>query len=114
MPCALLLFLYNTDARAAEAAQVKMGDMQLQRPGECRNAFVTIRHTTATYLLRAGTDINIDTIRAWLGHVLLATTNVYAQIDLQMKARAMAHLEPSGKPPKHRMGSDLMQFLRSL
>ncbi len=27
----------------------------------------TIRHTTATHLLRAGVDIN--TIRAWLGHV---------------------------------------------
>jgi site-specific recombinase XerD len=26
-----------------------------------------IRHTTATYLLRSGVDIN--TIRAWLGHV---------------------------------------------
>jgi integrase/recombinase XerD len=29
----------------------------------------TIRHTTATHLLRAGVDIN--TIRAWLGHVSL-------------------------------------------
>src|SRR5215510_14510365 len=36
----------------------------------------TIRHTTATHLLRAGVDIN--TIRAWLGHVSLNTTNVYA------------------------------------
>ena len=27
----------------------------------------TIRHTTATHLLRSGVDIN--TIRAWLGHV---------------------------------------------
>jgi len=35
----------------------------------------TIRHTTATHLLRAGVDIN--TIRAWLGHVSLNTTNVY-------------------------------------
>ena len=32
----------------------------------------TIRHTTATHLLRAGVDIN--TIRAWLGHVSLNTT----------------------------------------
>ena len=45
----------------------------------------TIRHTTATHLLRAGVDIN--TIRAWLGHVSLATTNVYAEVDLEMKAK---------------------------
>jgi integrase/recombinase XerD len=33
-----------------------------------------IRHTTATHLLRAGVDIN--TSRAWLGHVSIDTTNV--------------------------------------
>ena len=37
----------------------------------------TIRHTTATHLLRAGVDIN--TIRAWLGHVSINTTNVYCR-----------------------------------
>lgn len=36
----------------------------------------SIRHTTGTHLLRAGVDIN--TIRAWLGHVSLNTTNIYA------------------------------------
>src|ERR1035438_6431172 len=39
----------------------------------------SIRHTTATHLLRAGVDIN--TVRAWLGHVSLDTTNIYAEID---------------------------------
>ena len=48
----------------------------------------TIRHSTATHLLRAGVDIN--TIRAWLGHVSLDTTNIYAEIDLEMKAKALA------------------------
>ena len=38
------------------------------------------------HLLRAGVDIN--TIRAWLGHVSLVTTNVYAEVDLEMKAEA--------------------------
>src|ERR1035437_9369056 len=47
----------------------------------------TIRHTTATHLLRAGVDIN--TIRAWLGHVSINTTNIYAETDLQMKAKAL-------------------------
>jgi integrase/recombinase XerD len=36
----------------------------------------TIRHTTAVHLLRSGVDIN--TIRAWLGHVSLDTTHIYA------------------------------------
>lgn len=74
----------------------------------------SIRHTTATHLLRAGVDIN--TIRAWLGHVSLNTTNVYAEIDLDMKARALAHCEVKGnKPPtRWRENKGLMEFLRSL
>ena len=35
-----------------------------------------IRHTTACHLVLAGVDIN--TIRAWLGHVSISTTNIYA------------------------------------
>jgi integrase/recombinase XerD len=55
----------------------------------------TIRHTTATHLLRSGVDIN--TIRAWLGHVSLSTTNVYAEVDLEMKAKALANCEVVGE-----------------
>ena len=74
----------------------------------------TIRHTTATHLLRAGVDIN--TIRAWLGHVSLNTTNVYAEVDLEMKAKALATCEVRSPAPKKRWKNDvkLMQFLRSL
>ena len=75
----------------------------------------TIRHTTATHLLRAGVDIN--TIRAWLGHVSLVTTNVYAEVDLEMKAKALASCEveeegPAQKP--YREDKGLMGFLRNL
>ena len=74
----------------------------------------TIRHTTATHLLRAGVDIN--TIRAWLGHVSLITTNVYAEVDLEMKAKALANCEIEGKknagPWKEDKG--LIEFLRTL
>ena len=49
----------------------------------------TIRHTTATHLLRSGVDIN--TIRAWLGHVSIDITNIYAEVDLQRKAEVLAH-----------------------
>ena len=74
----------------------------------------TIRHTTATHLLRSGVDIN--TIRAWLGHVCLSTTNVYAEVDLEMKAKALAKCEiKEGKPKKPwRKTPGLMQFLRTL
>ena len=40
---------------------------------------------------------DINTIRAWLGHVSLATTNVYAEVDLEMKAKALANCEVEGK-----------------
>ena len=74
----------------------------------------TIRHTTAMHLLRAGVDIN--TIRAWLGHVSLATTNVYAEVDLEMKAKALANCEikEEGSPKPYREDKGLMEFLRSL
>jgi len=75
----------------------------------------TIRHTTAMHLLRAGVDIN--TIRAWLGHVSLDTTNIYAEIDLEMKANALAHCEILGQSKHHRPWREnrgLMDFLKAL
>jgi integrase/recombinase XerD len=169
----LLLFLYNTGARADEAAQLLVGDLDLaartqdyssvsirgkgnklrrcplwpqtaelmkasidnraptervflnrrQQPITRSGIYqmveryakqVAIRHTTATHLLRAGVDIN--TIRAWLGHVSLTTTNIYAEVDLEIKAKALAHCEIKG--PKRvghwRDNRELMNFLRSL
>jgi site-specific recombinase XerD len=74
-----------------------------------------IRHTTATHLLRAGVDIN--TIRGWLGHVSLSTTNIYAEIDLEMKAKALAKCELTEGPQNYNHWRDspsLMEFLRTL
>ena len=73
----------------------------------------TIRHTTATHLLRAGIDIN--TIRAWLGHVCISTTNIYAEVDLEMKAKALASCEIDGGPnkPWHK-DRGIMKFLNNL
>jgi len=186
---ALLLFLYNTGARADEAAQLKIGDLNItdspprhlstalikgkgNKPRRCplwqRTAFElnalasqrppsehvflnrlkqpitrfgihamvkryaesiaqkmpaikgkkvsphTIRHTTATHLLQAGVDIN--TIRAWLGHVSINTTNIYAEVDLEMKARALAccEIKESGGNTHWRDNKDLMTFLENL
>ena len=75
-----------------------------------------IRHTTATHLLRAGVDIN--TIRSWLGHVSIDTTNIYAEVDLERKAQMLTHTNAlstttvSKRPWKN--NPSLMAFLRSL
>jgi site-specific recombinase XerD len=75
----------------------------------------TIRHTTAVHLLRAGVDIN--TIRAWLGHVSLDTTNIYAEVDLELKAKALASVEiTDATSGTHRRSTlpSLMEFMRRL
>jgi site-specific recombinase XerD len=183
---AMLLFLYNSGARASEAANLKIADLDLGSPpsakllgkgGKIRRcplwphtagklatlvigrlsdepvflnrqkqpitrfgirALVkrsaqtagrtlpimstkristhTIRHTTAVHLLRSGVDIN--TIRAWLGHVSLDTTHIYAEIDLEMKAKALAQFEipasASDTIDNWSNNSELMTFLKSL
>jgi len=76
----------------------------------------TIRHTTAVHLLRSGVDIN--TIRAWLGHVSLDTTHIYAEVDLEMKAKALAKCDVSPvalDSAEHWSNNPgLMAFLKSL
>jgi integrase/recombinase XerD len=181
---ALLLFLYNAGARASEAAQLTIGDVDfvsssvsilgkgrkqrhcplwpdtvqallplaVNRPQQERmflnrcsqpltrfgiHAVVeryarkakadtpslaskrvsphSIRHSTATHLLRSGADIN--TVRAWLGHVSLDTTNIYAEIDLETKAQALAKCAVTdGHKANRRWAEDpeLMAFLRAL
>lgn len=74
----------------------------------------TIRHTTATHLLQAGVDIN--TIRAWLGHVSVNTTNVYAEVNMEMKAKALQACETSRTSKRKHWRDDkkLMDFLAAL
>ena len=182
---ALLLFLYNSGARADEVAKLTIGRLQLNEPASVRilgkgnktrvcplwpatstvltqlvagrNANDTVflgrtnqpmtrfgihrvvtqyaqlvskshhtmkdkrisphsvRHTTAVHLLRAGVDIN--TIRAWLGHVSLDTTHIYAEVDLEMKAKALSCVDISGLPAARRRAPtlpSLMTFLKQL
>ena len=73
-----------------------------------------VRHTCACHLLRAGVDLN--TIRAWLGHVSLDTTNIYAEIDLETKARAMALCDAAEPGPTQPWKEDkgLIAFLSTL
>jgi len=75
----------------------------------------TIRHSTASHLLRAGVDLN--TIRAWLGHVSINTTNIYAEIDLDTKALALQACIPTTSRLRSRSWRSqpaLMDFLRNL
>lgn len=73
-----------------------------------------LRHTIACHLRRA--DVDINTIRAWLGHVNINTTNIYTEIDPELKAKALAlcdAVEPGpSRPWKENKG--LMAFLKSL
>lgn len=75
----------------------------------------TIRHTTATHLLQAGVDIN--TIRAWLGHVSVNTTNIYAEVNLEMKAKALQACAPEVSAKKRiqwENNENLLSFLDNL
>lgn len=74
-----------------------------------------IRHSTACHLLHSGVDIN--TVRAWLGHVSINTTNIYAETDLATKARALDTCAPDGGKKQGKRWRDqpeLMTFLRTL
>ena len=62
--------IHDIVTRYANAAMRSVKEMRKKRVGPH-----TIRHTTATHLLRAGVDIN--------------TTNIYAETDLEMKAKAL-------------------------
>jgi site-specific recombinase XerD len=50
------------------------------------------RHTAAVHLLESGVEVNV--IRAWLGHVSLETTNRYAELTLRAKEEALRKCEP--------------------
>ena len=48
-------------------------------------------------------DVDINTVRAWLGHARIDTTNVYAEIDVNTKARAIALCDLVAPPPTGRV-----------
>lgn len=101
--------IYNIVKVAAQRTQTHAPSFQRKSVGPH-----TIRHTCGAHLLRAGVDIN--TIRAWLGHISVDTTNIYAEVDLEMKAKALAQCEVNDEPPlkQWRRQPALMEFLSSL
>jgi len=101
--------IHEIVTRHVHVAASRVPDMRKKRIGPH-----TIRHTTATHLLRAGVDIN--TIRAWLGHVSINTTNIYAETDLEMKAKALGLCAVKSKRSAQRWrdNPDLMSFLAQI
>src|SRR5438477_4615029 len=76
--------------KACEASQGKRA-VSGEKSELVRTPFV-IRRLRTFYVLAY-----INTIRAWLGHVSIDTTNVYAEVDLEMKAKALAACDTGGK-----------------
>jgi site-specific recombinase XerD len=74
----------------------------------------TIRHTTAVHLLNAGVDI--DVIRAWLGHVDVRTTNIYTEINLATKRRALEMCAPRNGATQRswKRSSDILAWLEGM
>lgn len=76
------------------------------------------RHTAAMHLLEAGVEVNV--IRAWLGHADLSTTNRYAQINTKTKQDALRATELPGSSaaspatPIWRSDQTLLDWLGSL
>jgi site-specific recombinase XerD len=76
----------------------------------------SIRHSTATHLLRSGVDLS--TIAHWLGHVSVNTTNKYISVDLEAKRETLAKAKPLLKGQRHsgkwRRDPDLIAWLMAL
>lgn len=77
----------------------------------------TFRHTTAMHLLQAGVDLNM--IRSWLGHASIETTNLYVEIDLEMKQQTLQACEKllpkvARKGPSWRNNPSLLDWLSTL
>ena len=74
----------------------------------------TLRHTKAMHLLQAG--VPLITIKDFLGHADLKTTEVYVQIDLDMKREALnlAGSPTAVAPKRSRVPKDLLAWLEAL
>jgi site-specific recombinase XerD len=73
------------------------------------------RHTKAMHLLQAG--VNLIYIRDLLGHVDIATTEIYARADTELKRKALETAYPdmiSTDLPQWNKDEDLLSWLLSL
>ena len=88
--------------------------------GRLRGIFPHVwRHSTAVHLLEAGVEVNV--IRAWLGHASLETTNRYAEITIRTKQAALEKCTISiaadrriPRKPLWQTDDSLLKWLQSL
>jgi site-specific recombinase XerD len=74
-----------------------------------------MRHTKAMHLYQSG--VNLVYIRDILGHVDIATTDIYARADTESKRKALENAYPSITPsdlPEWNRDSNLLEFLNNL
>ena len=74
-----------------------------------------MRHSKAMHLLQAG--VNLIYVRDLLGHVDLATTEIYARADTELKRQAMEQAYPnliSSELPAWTEDQDLLEWLSRL
>jgi len=83
----------------------------LNRPGISPH---TLRHTKAMHLLQA--NVPLVTIKDFLGHADVKSTEVYVQIDLAMKRDALTRVgSPARRGPKDRhLPKDVLDWLEAL
>lgn len=75
----------------------------------------TLRHTAACHLYESGNDI--VTIQAWLGHVSVNTTNLYTEVSMQMKEKAIMSWTVDDKEnvtKQWKENKGILNFLKSL
>jgi site-specific recombinase XerD len=75
----------------------------------------TFRHSAAIHLLRAGNDLSV--VKSWLGHVSIATTDRYTEIDTETKRQALEATDPVPSPqgqPSWKRDADLLSWLEQL
>lgn len=74
-----------------------------------------LRHSKAMHLYQAG--VNLVYIRDILGHVDIATTDIYARADILSKRKALESAYPDITPsdlPEWNQDADLLDFLNNL
>ncbi len=70
------------------------------------------RHTKGMHLLQSG--VPLITIKDFLGHVDVKSTEVYVQIDLTMKRDALSLVGSPARAKKTHLSNDLLCWLESL
>lgn len=78
----------------------------------------SLRHTTAVHLLEAGVEVNV--IKAWLGHASISATSRYLDTNLSHKRRVLEKFGPPGyvassiEPASHASTQELLVWLEDL